>query len=270
MAEQANNTSIWHTQNDVRPGKYPYVNITQTESGHISMMDDTPGNERVRTQHRTGTFYEIDPSGSTEHVVLGNGFSVYMRDRNIVVKGTCNIEILGDSKLHVRGDCYSQIDGQMYSQVAGNVKINADGNIDLVAGKEINIDAGGEGGDITFSCENALTIKGDLAVSGSITSGGSINATTNLTCGYKLFSHGGIDSIGGVNVGFTIPGYENSSGKVIANVSMLSPKVTGTNLVEGATVKDAMGSMQATRGKFNGHNHASPKGPTSPPRQPMP
>jgi hypothetical protein len=234
------------------------------------MMDDTPGNERVRTQHRTGTFYEIDPSGSTEHVVLGNGFSVYMRDRNIVVKGTCNIEILGDSKLHVRGDCYSQIDGQMYSQVAGNVKINADGNIDLVAGKEINIDAGGEGGDITFSCENAFTIKGDLAVSGSITSGGSINATTNLTCGYKLFSHGGIDSIGGVNVGFTIPGYENSSGKVIANVSMLSPKVTGTNLVEGATVKDAMGSMQATRGKFNGHNHASPKGPTSPPRQPMP
>lgn len=270
MAEQANNTSIWYTQYDVRPGKYPYVNMTQTESGHIQMMDDTPENERIRTQHRTGTFYEMLPDGSTEHIVLGDGFSVYMRDRNIVVKGTCNIEIHGDSKLHVVGDCYSQIDGKLYSQVTGDVKINSDGNIDIVAAKEINIDAGGENGDITFSCENALTIKGDLAVSGSITSGGSVNATTNLTCGYKVFSQGGIDSIGGVNVGFTVGGYENPAGKVVANDSVLSPQVTGTNTVQGGVVKDSMGSMQSTRAKFNGHNHSSPKGPTSGPLQPMP
>ena len=32
--------------------KYPYNNAMQTESGHFQEFDDTPGAERIRTQHR--------------------------------------------------------------------------------------------------------------------------------------------------------------------------------------------------------------------------
>ena len=43
---------------------YPYNDVTQTESGHFMEMDDTPGAERIRLQHRTGTFTEIQADGN--------------------------------------------------------------------------------------------------------------------------------------------------------------------------------------------------------------
>ena len=45
---------------------YPYNNITQTEAGHTFELDDTPTRERVRLQHRSGTFIEMHPNGDEE------------------------------------------------------------------------------------------------------------------------------------------------------------------------------------------------------------
>jgi hypothetical protein len=37
---------------------YPYNKSTHTESGHVFEVDDTPGEERLHTYHRTGTYTE--------------------------------------------------------------------------------------------------------------------------------------------------------------------------------------------------------------------
>ena len=46
---------------DYQP-KYPYNNVTQTESGHTFDMDDTPTRERIRSNHRSGTLIEMHPN----------------------------------------------------------------------------------------------------------------------------------------------------------------------------------------------------------------
>ena len=50
--------STWTTAANTQVGSYPYINLSQTEAGHMDMKDDTPGNESMRRQHGTsGTYY---------------------------------------------------------------------------------------------------------------------------------------------------------------------------------------------------------------------
>ena len=58
---------------DYQP-QYPYNQVMQTESGHFFEMDDTPTRERVRLNHRSGTFIELHPSGDEVHKVYGDGY----------------------------------------------------------------------------------------------------------------------------------------------------------------------------------------------------
>ena len=45
--------------------KYPDNTVQETATGHHFITDDTPGNERIFKYHRTGTFIEWRPDGST-------------------------------------------------------------------------------------------------------------------------------------------------------------------------------------------------------------
>lgn len=51
--------------------EYPYNHVTETNSGHMIEMDDTPGAERVHIYHRSGTMIEIHPDGSLVHKIVG-------------------------------------------------------------------------------------------------------------------------------------------------------------------------------------------------------
>lgn len=43
---------------------YPLNKVYETETGHFKEYDDTEGNERIREQHKSGTYYEIDKDGN--------------------------------------------------------------------------------------------------------------------------------------------------------------------------------------------------------------
>jgi hypothetical protein len=90
-------------RNTETPPVYPYNNIQQTESGHSFEMDDTPTRERVRLQHRIGTFLEMHPDGDEVHKVYGTGYEIYLKGKNgeervregkIYLKGKKREEIL--------------------------------------------------------------------------------------------------------------------------------------------------------------------------------
>lgn len=266
MAEQSPIGSFWYSSANTSAGTYPYNNIIQTESGHFTMMDDTPGQEKIRTQHRTGTYHEMQQDGSIEHVVQGNGFTVIMKDKNLIVHGICNIEIYGDAKLHIQGDSYSRVDGDEYSQVKGDSNIHTDGDVDITAGGDVDITAGGTSGDITLSAQNSVTINSDLRVSGAI-SGAAVTAETNVTAGYKCFAIGGIETLGGINAGFSTPGAIVAPGIITGLVEVTAPLVQGV-LVSGVVVKDIMGTLGMFRLTYDIHNHIdSWGGITSPPLQ---
>ena len=66
--------------------KYPYNHVTQTESGHLIEMDDTPGKERLHWYHRAGTFTEIGALGHRITKVVSEDFKVnLMNDYHRVV-----------------------------------------------------------------------------------------------------------------------------------------------------------------------------------------
>ena len=84
--------------------QYPYAQVTQSESGHITEYDDTPGNERVRNQHRTGTYNEMRPDGSQVNTIVGDGYEIVAKDKNVIVKGNCTIVVENDCMFKVGGD----------------------------------------------------------------------------------------------------------------------------------------------------------------------
>lgn len=52
--------------------KYPDNTVQETATGHHFIVDDTPGNERIMTYHRKGTFEEYRPNGSLMSKVTAN------------------------------------------------------------------------------------------------------------------------------------------------------------------------------------------------------
>lgn len=224
---------------------YPYNNIQQTESGHSFELDDTPGRERVRLQHRSGTFTEMHPNGDEVHKIIGNGYEIVTKGKNVLIKGVCNITIEGDSVLHVKGDAYSQIDGTSYQNIKGDVKQTVQGNVQQTVAGDFDINSAG---DINLSA-SSVNINADLYVRGDIGTSQSIQADGNIGSNLSVSAVKSVETTGYIIAGTTM----------VAGVSVFAPMVS-----------DMFGSMQMFRMKVNTHVHIGNKGfPTSTPTRQM-
>jgi hypothetical protein len=225
----------------------PLNRVIGSESGHFIEMDDTPEFERVRIQHRTGTFTEIQANGQQIVKILGDKYEIIASNNNVLINGVCNITVQGDSVFNVVGDCYSQVNGDSYQQVNGKTKINSGEKVEITSGGDISLFAGGELGTVSIRAASAVNINSDLNVSGSIISKQSVSAVENVTAGMKLSSNLGIDTLG----------------PIFGAVSLWTP------LTQGAMVRDTLGTMMTMRMQYNSHIHKAPKGPTSTPLRKM-
>jgi hypothetical protein len=227
------------------PPVYPYNNIQQTESGHSFEMDDTPGRERVRLQHRIGTFTEIHPNGDEVHKIVGKGFEIIASDKNVLIKGVCNITINGDSVLHVKGDSYNQVDGNVYQNVTGDMKQLVNGDCQQTVAGEFDVNVSG---NMNINATN-VNINADLNVRGDIGTTQSISAAGNISAALSVSANKSIETTG----------YMISATTITAGVSMYAPMVS-----------DMIGSIEMFRLKVDSHVHIGNRGyPTSPPTQPM-
>ena len=107
--------------------KYPFNHVTESESGHVSEIDDTPGGERLMTYHRTGTFDEIHPDGSKVTKIVGSEYEITLKDRNVLIEGSCNITISGSCRQLIKGDYILEVEGNYTEKIHKNhyVKIGA-------------------------------------------------------------------------------------------------------------------------------------------------
>jgi hypothetical protein len=103
----------------------PYNHVTETESGHIMEFDDTPGVERVQIAHRKGSFVEFFPDGSKVTKVMGKEYEIILSDKNVHIKGICNITVDGDATLYVKGNVKEKVNGNYILNVTGDMAINA-------------------------------------------------------------------------------------------------------------------------------------------------
>lgn len=84
--------------------KYPYNKVTQTESGHIIEVDDTPNFERLHTLHRSGTYSEISEDGRRVNKIVGDDYEIVVKNKTVYINGNMTIEVNGNYNLNVSGD----------------------------------------------------------------------------------------------------------------------------------------------------------------------
>lgn len=208
---------------------YPYNHVTQTESGHTLEMDDTPTRERVRLQHRTGTFIEMHPNGDEVHKVYGDGYEITIKNKNVLIKGQCNITIEGDSTLHIKGDSYSQVDGSVYQNVSGDVKQLINGSLEQTIDGDYDLNVSGDFNIVADS----VNIASDLNVDGDIAATQSIAAQGNIGAGMSVSAVKSVETIGFVTAG----------------VAVNSP-----------IINDYIGTLESVRIGINAHVHMGVKG----------
>ena len=124
---------------------YPYNKVYETESGHIKEYDDTPSNERIHERHRSGTSYEISPSGTRTDIIKNDHFTVLTNDNKVSIGGDSDISIDGRHKIYINKSNTPFNDYTIQIGANANVNIQVDsGDINLVTvDGNVNVNSGG-------------------------------------------------------------------------------------------------------------------------------
>jgi uncharacterized protein (TIGR02594 family) len=106
--------------------RYPFNHVTETESGHIKEYDDTPGSERIREKHRSGSLYEIHPNGDKVVRVVGKKYEIVASDDSVHIGGNVKVIIDGSADIRIGGRCKIASGGTM-TFVAPRIDLNPPG-----------------------------------------------------------------------------------------------------------------------------------------------
>jgi len=152
---------------------YPYNHVFESESGHITEIDDTLDHERLFMAHRTGTSQEISPDGTQVNIIKGDHYNIVSGKRQAIIEGNADITIGGRHKIYINknGEENNHYDIQIGPNASVNIQIDkGDMNVVLKDGK-LNTNVSGDynmkiGGDMN------LDVRGNKneTVSGSKTS----------------------------------------------------------------------------------------------------
>jgi hypothetical protein len=153
---------------------YPYNKVDESESGHIQEIDDTPGAERIKESHRTGTFYEIYPNGTKVTKVVGKKFSVTVGDDYAKIEGACAIHVQGDADLFCAKDVKMMSMGDITAFAKNDVRISSGGACSVTGATDCTVGAVGTaklssfGETKVFSAlSTELTALGDMTIQGA-------------------------------------------------------------------------------------------------------
>jgi len=254
--------------------QYPHNNVTQTESGHFQEFDDTPGAERIRTQHRAGTFVEWQPDGTEVHRIEGSGYRIVAKDDNVIIEGKCNINIVGNAEVTIQGDAITNIQGNQRTVIEKDCDVVVKGDYTLTTSGDMYFQPASASSAMFVQAGDRLVLNTDLTVHGKfladdISSTGAVTAGTGIHAGVpgSVNPVAGISTLGGVNVG--IPG-PTIPGTVTATVLVTAPAIIGSTVVFGGVLMDPEGGAPLIRSIYDAHIHPTPKGPSGPPTILMP
>lgn len=140
-------------------GEYPFIQVYESESGHIEVDDDTPNKEGSLVWDRTGTFTEVLTDGTevhhivfdAYHIVLKKNYVHIMNDQNerldkeynLSIGGRWNVEVFGNVNLRCHKSLYAKVDGDANLKVQGEAKVSA-ASVSITGGEEIKLTTGGK------------------------------------------------------------------------------------------------------------------------------
>lgn len=175
---------------------YPYNQAIETESGHTFEMDDTPKNERISMHHRSGTYWEMFPSGTKVEKITKSNYQIVMADDYIHIMGRAYITVDSDALVKVLGDARIEVGNDVSMKVSGSMNLNVREGLNIKA-SELNIDVGGEvavvsGGDQFLTSAGDVNVKGKSSIKMSTAGDLSLGAEGNLNAdGSKVYVNSG-------------------------------------------------------------------------------
>lgn len=132
----------WDEPESAFRGAYPYNKVTQTESGHIIEVDDTPGSERLHVYHKSGTYIEIDSNGSVIKRTKGSSYEIIDRNGKISIAGRADISVNGACNIFVGNDANIEVEGDVNLTCFNDITAQAGGKFNMSAVEEFNIASG--------------------------------------------------------------------------------------------------------------------------------
>jgi len=152
---------------------YPYNNVYETESGHVKEYDDTPGYERIKERHKSGTQYEIQPNGSKIEKIVRDNYQLVVGHDTLEVRGNVKIIVSGDANIAVAKNLTAQVGQDMTTIVGGNMEANITGTTSLTGIGDISITQNGiDASLITLKSEytkDDIVYKGEIKLDGNVT-----------------------------------------------------------------------------------------------------
>lgn len=164
-------------------GTYPYVQALSTEGGHSQEFDNTPGQERYRLWHPTGSYIEVAPDGRKTDKATGDLYSLAGGDRCELTSGQRKVNVGGVETYINFADVIRQIEGG-----GNNLKMSGDNTIEI-GGNEVKKITGSGTIEVGAGIKIIVTGNADIQVSGNtdLKVGGSLNANIsgnwNITAG---------------------------------------------------------------------------------------
>lgn len=140
-------------------GQYPYVQTMATEGGHIEEFDNTPGQERYRLIHPTGSYEEVAPDGRRTIKTVADDYYMVQGDASIMNSGDRKVNVGGNEvkynmadvrrqtdgseNIFIRGNESKTIEGDGTVTIKGNLKVIIEGNADIEVKGNANYKVGG-------------------------------------------------------------------------------------------------------------------------------
>jgi hypothetical protein len=123
--------------------EYPYNRVMVTESGHEMHWDDTPGKERIRIAHKSGSYEEWSPDGRKVSMVVGHNIQYNKGGITVTTDKNMDTKVAGSSRSNVSGDRHSETKGSTTSAVNGDSKTIVGGDrVSAVKGDSVTGVAG--------------------------------------------------------------------------------------------------------------------------------
>ena len=151
-------------------GQYPYVQTMETEAGHIQEFDNTPGYERYKLAHPTGSYEEVAPDGRRTVKTVADLFEMTSGDGSYLVSGDRKVNVGGSDICYNMGDKRDQVDGNKTLFIRGNDTKTVEGDGTLIVKGDIKIIVEGNA-DITVQGNCETKVEGDykMEVGGNMT-----------------------------------------------------------------------------------------------------
>ena len=160
---------------------YPYNKVTQSESGHVFEVDDTPKKERINVHHRSGTFHEIHADGSEVTRIVNNNYTAILKDDKVYIAGNADLQV-GHGNVNITIDTgnvdLKVLKGNVTSEITeGNLKADIlKGTTDVLSEGKITIT-----GNNTTEIISDTTVTGTLHVTGKQTNDQTIHAKGDIS-----------------------------------------------------------------------------------------